>query len=301
MVYLFALASGLAFALAAVLQHREARAQPTDLSLSVRLLHELLRRPVWWLGGIADATGLLMQALALGSGSIIVVEALRTTGLLFALGLGAMMGAGLMGVRQWGLAGLLVVGISGFLAVGAPIEGAHRAGATTWLCVGAFSAAVVGVTVIGSRHSGNALRAMALGVATGAVWAWTACLLKRVVITFHQSGFAAVVSRPALWVLLVVSVGGLVLNQSSFQAGELSWSLPAMSVVEPVLGSIYGIVLFHDRLRVDSAAEGVALAAFGVTALTAVALLARDPAEMAVLEGAGTAASSSSVTAPRSH
>ncbi|MEA3218438.1 MAG: hypothetical protein QOJ19_4594 [Acidimicrobiia bacterium] len=286
MVYLSAIASGLAFAVAAVLQHREARAQPPDLSLSIRLLHQLLRRPLWWLGGVADATGLLFQAIALGSGSIIVVEALRTTGLLFALGLGAMMGAGLMGARQWGLAGLLVLGITGFLGVGAPVEGQHRARAATWMLVAAFSAAVVAVTVIGSRRSGSALRAMALGVATGAVWALTACLLKRVVVSFHQSGLAAVVTRPALWILLVVSIGGLVLNQSSFQAGELSWSLPAMSVVEPVLGSIYGIVLFHDRLRVDNAAEGVALVAFAVTALTAVAVLARDPAEVAVLEGA---------------
>lgn len=275
MVYVWAVLSGLSFAVAAVLQHREARAQPAELAMSLGLLNGLLRRPLWWLGGVADAGGLLFQATALGAGSIIAVEALRTTGLLFALALGAALGAGAMGLRQWLLAGVLVSGITGFMSVGNPVEGSHRPSALAWTVAASVTAVSVAAIVLGTRRSRGALRALGLGAATGLVWAFTAGLLKRVVDVFLHDGLS-VVTSPALWALVAASLGGLLINQSSFQAGELSWSLPAMSVIEPVMASAFGIFLFHDRLSADSVFDGVVLVGSAVVALASVAVLARE-------------------------
>ena len=53
------------------------------------LLWRLIQRPMWLLGTLADWSGFGLQAIALGLGSLIVVQPLLCTGLLFALPLGA--------------------------------------------------------------------------------------------------------------------------------------------------------------------------------------------------------------------
>ena len=53
------------------------------------LLLRLVRRPMWLAGTAADWSGFGLQALALGMGSILVVQPLLCTGLLFALPIGA--------------------------------------------------------------------------------------------------------------------------------------------------------------------------------------------------------------------
>src|SRR5438105_1595682 len=41
---------------------------------------------------------------------------------------------------------------------------------------------------------------------------------------------------------------GTLLMQSSFKAGDLEWSLPALAVANPVVSVIAGTVAFHEHL-----------------------------------------------------
>ena len=69
----------------------------------------------------------------------------------------------------------------------------------------------------------------------------------------------------------------LVLNQSAFQAGHLAASLPAISVVNPVIAALLGAALFGERL---GASGPLALAVTAVSAIvmaTATISLARSP------------------------
>jgi drug/metabolite transporter (DMT)-like permease len=80
-----ALAAALLFACASVAQQRAASSVPEGGAL----VASLIRSPRWWAGLIGDGGGYVMQALALALGSVLVVQPLIVSSLLFALPLSA--------------------------------------------------------------------------------------------------------------------------------------------------------------------------------------------------------------------
>ena len=82
---LLAIAGGFTYALAAVLQQRVAAEQPSELSLSFKLIVELFKRPLWLLGTALDVCAYVLEAAALGVGSVVIVGPLLVSGLLFAI------------------------------------------------------------------------------------------------------------------------------------------------------------------------------------------------------------------------
>jgi hypothetical protein len=87
-VFLAVLAAG-SNALGTVLQRRAALTVPVSTSLRLGLILDLLRRPVW-LAGIAGVTAsAILQALALASGSLAMVQPVFILELPLALVIGA--------------------------------------------------------------------------------------------------------------------------------------------------------------------------------------------------------------------
>src|SRR6202011_351659 len=96
-----ALFSSLLYALASVLQHRAAIAQPQESSLHLGLLARLVTKPLWLAGIAADGFAFVFQFVALGHGSLILVQPLLVCGLLFALPLGAWLAGTKLTHRDW--------------------------------------------------------------------------------------------------------------------------------------------------------------------------------------------------------
>jgi hypothetical protein len=71
--------------------------------------------------------------------------------------------------------------------------------------------------------------------------------------------------------------------QSSFQAGDLEWSLPALAVANPVVSLIAGTVAFHEHLSASAGALVTLPVRLAVT-LVGVVVLARSPALVAIYE-----------------
>ena len=79
-VYLLGLLSPFAFALGTVMQQRgtmQTRAREGD----PRFLVQMLRRPVWLVGGLITVCAFLLQAAALRYGSLSLIQALQGLGL----------------------------------------------------------------------------------------------------------------------------------------------------------------------------------------------------------------------------
>ena len=53
----------------------------------------------------------------------------------------------------------------------------------------------------------------------------------------------ALLRTPELYAWALVAVAGTAWQQSSFRAGALTASLPTMTVAEPVVGSVLGVVV----------------------------------------------------------
>src|SRR5258708_5803402 len=104
---LFALGAAFFIAIGDVVHQRSAH-EVTDEPVShVALFMRLLCDGRWWLGSLVSAVGFALQAAALGFGSVLLVQALLVTSLLFALPINARMTHRRVTRCEWTWAALL--------------------------------------------------------------------------------------------------------------------------------------------------------------------------------------------------
>ncbi|MFC4604322.1 DMT family transporter [Rhodococcus kronopolitis] len=263
-----ALIGALLFAVGSVAQQRAA----ADVADEDALLRELARSPRWWAGLLGDLGGYAFQVIALGLGSVLVVQPLIVTTLLFALPLSARYSGTRMTARTWATAGLLALSLVVFLTVGNPTEGFEDATFGHWLvplalvvgsCVGAVAAAAV--------TASPGPRALLLGFASGAMYG-VAVALTKPVLGLLDRGPAAVLSNWPLWALAAAGVTGFYLQQRAFHAGSLAASLPAITIAEPLVAAYLGFAVLGERLRVAGPGLVVIAVAVAVMLVTTVAL-----------------------------
>jgi drug/metabolite transporter (DMT)-like permease len=245
---ILALSAGLCYALAAVVQQRVAAQQPPELSLSPRLIVALAQRPLWLAGIGIDLAAYVLEAAALGIGSVVVVGPLLASGLLFALPFASFRTGRRVGRREMIPAVLITVGLAVYVAVGSPGGNASHASHLAWIIAAGFVIVSSSIAVaVGLRSTEPGRRAVCYGLATGIIYSLTAVLTKATVDRL-QPDVWSILSHWQLYALLLASVVGLVLNQSAFQAGHVAASLPVISVTNPVLASTMGVVLFGEHL-----------------------------------------------------
>jgi drug/metabolite transporter (DMT)-like permease len=275
------LAVGAAFFIAVgdVVHQRTAHDVTEEKVGHVELLLRLLRDRTWWLGSLVAAAGFGLQAAALGFGSVLLVQALLVTSLLFALPINARLSHHRVSKFQWTWAALLAASVVVIVTVGNPTEGQPRASLQTWLLVIAVLGPAMVACVIGARMFSGPVGAVLLAMVSGALWGVVAVLIKGVVDSLGD-GVPTLLRTPELYALVVVAIAGTAWQQSSFRAGSLTASLPTMTVTEPIVGSVLGVVILGETLRPGEAGDLVLVAAF-VVMIVATAALARGEAAAA--------------------
>jgi drug/metabolite transporter (DMT)-like permease len=273
-----ALLSSFLYALASVLQHRAAIAQPHEHSLRLGLLTRLARSPKFLVGIAFDGLAYCLQFIALGHGSLVLVQPLLVCGLLFALPIGAWLADARLKSQDWLAALLIVAGLAVFLVVASPRRGNNDVDSWLQLCVLTFLA--VGALILLARGRAARARAALLAGAAGLIYGLTAALTKSVAHLL-RIGIGHVFSSWELYVLLAAGVVGMVLAQSAFQAGPLDASLPVLTVVDPVVSIVIGALAFSEGLRTGKVPT--VLEIVGLVAMTVgVFLLSRAEAVQAV-------------------
>ena len=102
-------------------------------------------------------------------------------------------------------------------------------------------------------------------------------MLTKSTVDLLDDGVLEVFWHWQLYVLLAASAVGLLLNQSAFQAGHVAASLPAISVTNPVLASMFGVLMFGEPLDATGPlAVSVTIAAI-VAMVVGTITLARSP------------------------
>ncbi len=276
MVVLLALCSAGLFGASSVLMHSRARLVPTERSLRPGLLTDLAQQPMWLAGLGGQAAGFGLQAAALGVGSLVIVQAIGPTSLLVALPLAARMLREPM--RHSDVLGIAstVTGITAFLVVASPRPGTSQPQSGPWFVVIAAGVLITaGLVAAGSRRSGP-IRAVTFATACGAVLAINAALTKTVVSPFGQS-LGSGLRAWELYALVCSLLLGMLLMQSSFQAGRIDWSLPALTVSNPVFSVMIGATAFHESFGTQPGTVAALVACVAVAAI-GVVVLARSPA-----------------------
>jgi drug/metabolite transporter (DMT)-like permease len=268
-----ALASALAFAAATVGQQRAAARSSDAEARTGRFVGQLLRNPRWIAATLGNAVGYSLQAAALGVGSVVVVQPILVTSLLFALPLSARLARQRLPSTAVVSALLLSVSLSVLVILGEVNKGLGRGSYQGWLIVAVVVVPLVTGCLIFAHARSGAVRASLLAIAVGLLGGVLAVLTKSVVDA-GSSGVVHLLATGETYALVVVGLGGTYLQQLSFQAGALQASLPIMTVLEPVIAVVLGLTLLHEQLRTDSL-RMTALVAAALTMGVATVALAR--------------------------
>jgi hypothetical protein len=289
----FALAGALSYAVASVTQQRAAATMTSGRTFDLALVMRLLRARRWLLGLVAVIAGYLLQAVALDLGRLLVVEPVFPVGLLLALLLAARADGRRLQVPEWTAGIAVVAGLVVFLIAAEP-SGGHRIAPAMSLTFTAAGAIIVGFMCwLVSRKAAAPRRALVLSIGGGVGAGVTDALTKSVATLVGSLGFA-IFGDVRLYLLALVGLLTLTVQQNAYRAAGLAASLPAFVVLEPVVGSLLGLFVYHEGvgdtplqivvevLAVLMAVWGIARLANSVNAeLATVAALATTPAEPA--------------------
>jgi drug/metabolite transporter (DMT)-like permease len=250
MAALLALVSAIWFALSAALQQRGqfALARGGTPVEGVAGLFRLLGVPVWLLGTLILGLGYATQGAALDRGKLVVVQPLMVTTIVWALPLGHWLTRQLVNARQVLGACVVVVGLALFVLVGDPDAGVDQAKTRDMVIATLVIAAIAVALLLWLRtKTAPALRAAVLGVCAGLFFALSASFAKPVIDDLHVSiGDAA--GAWQTWALLGFGFVAFVIQQLSLATGQLAPAMAAVSVANPAVSVILGILLFEERL-----------------------------------------------------
>ncbi len=242
-----ALAAAICFATANVLQQRVACKLPSQAAFDTGVLLRLFRRPLWLLGFAAIIASISLQAAALGTGRLVVIEPVLASSLLFALALSAWVERRPMHPVHWAAAIATFAGLAVFLVASQPSGGQQIAGTRQlgFAAIGAFALAGIAVLIAIRLHSVR--RAVVLGIGGGIAAGVTDALTKTVAF-LAGSRQLGVFADPRLYLLVVVGLMTYTMQQNGYRAAALSAFLPTFAVLDPVIGSLLGLFVYHERL-----------------------------------------------------
>jgi drug/metabolite transporter (DMT)-like permease len=243
---LLSLAGAGCYAVSSILQQAAAAAQPPEVSMRPSLLLRLVRSGRWMLGILADAGGFVMQFLALRAGSLALVTPLFVTGLAFSILGQAFVQGRHPNRREWLGSGATVLGLGLFVGLAQPGPGNPHASALGWGLLFATTGVLTAIAIGFARGTARR-RALMLSVATGLVYGVTAAITEHAGHVLDH-GFIHALGTWTPYVLAVISIFGLLINQSAYQAGDLRWSLPLLTVLEPIVAILIGQYLFGEHI-----------------------------------------------------
>jgi hypothetical protein len=241
------LGAAVAFALSSALEQYAAKQEKPAAPLDPRLLVRLLHRPTWLLGWIPDAAGTGLQALALRFGPLALVEPLLISGLFLAIPLEAVLTHRRVHIRDFAVVALGAAGLVAFLAAARPQPGLAEPSRDGWLSVAAWAGPVLVACLVVAGRVRYALRGAVLGVATGVLYGVAASLLKTLTAKLSTDPLS-VLTTGQFYALVVVGLGGVVLNQDAFQCGRLAVPLTAITLLDPLTGVVIGVTAFHEKI-----------------------------------------------------
>lgn len=275
------------FALLAALSNAGTMVSQRLASLSTAAEHsgwrkasEVLRHPLWLLGGAGMLGGFLFAAVALYFGQVSLVQPLLVTELVFTLVLRRLWLRERLKARTWSAAALVCAGLGVFLLVAEPRPGHGRPDLDDWLvAAGTIALAAVSLAAL-SRRGTPARRAACLGAAAAVVWALDAAFVKQATEVLRHRGVLALLVHWPVYGVLVTGFAGCVLVQAALHAGPIRASQPALVIVDPLVSIVLGVGLFNERITNDVAALVLASLAIVVMALGVVLLSRWAPPAM---------------------
>ena len=249
MTVCLALIASALFGAGVALQQRPATEVPDQYAGRPALLLRVVRNPAWVAGVVCEIGGFVTQLFALRKGSLVVVQPLITTSLLFTVALASWWTRQTVTPRDWLAIVGVAVGLGAFLVAASPSEtSSGQAQAAEWVLSAASMAAALTILIWAGLRGSKRKRAAALGLAAGFGDAFMAVLTKAFAhATDH--GFASAFTTWIPYAVAVAGVAAMLLTQTAYQTGLPKISIPLITVSEPLLSCAIGVALFGEAIH----------------------------------------------------
>jgi drug/metabolite transporter (DMT)-like permease len=259
------------------LQYREAATMPDDASVRLGLLVRLARRPLWLLGVVADVLGFGFQAAALARGSLVLVEPIVATSLVFSFLTLAVLSHTRPDRRELAAALLVIGGLSTFLIVAAPDTTSHDvASGASWLLCGSVVAGLIAAIALTALGRPARWRAGALAVAAGMAVGFLAVASKAFAQKLDNEGLLTALQSWEPYVLAASGILATLMIQSAYQAAAPTITFPLIEVTGPLTAAVIGVALFGENLSFDGGRAPVVIIALAVM-VAGIVTLGREP------------------------
>jgi hypothetical protein len=193
-----------------------------------------------------------------------------------------------LGLREWLPAAGMTAGLGGLLFLLAPSAGkATPVHWYVWLAGIGVNLALAGCLTAwarsrpaghapdrGSRHQEGAFRAAVLAIAAGSTFGLTAALMKAMTMTF-SGGLGGLLTSWPVYAMVATGSLGMFLTQSAMNAGQLIAAQPGLTLSDPLISVLWGVMVFGERVRQGWYIPGEMTCAGVIVA--AVTALARSP------------------------
>jgi hypothetical protein len=292
-VVLLALLAAFCMAVGMVNQHRATTDVPTERGMTSDIAVAMARSPLWWAGMLTTTLGYGFQVLALAWGSLLVVQPLLVSCLLFALPMSARLGQRKVTTSEWTWALVLTGALGVFILLARP-KPVNRPPMLTWTALALVLLPILGVCVVVAARSGRRRRAALLSIVVAVLIGIVAVLTKVCLDALAAGGLSAMFSIPAPYALVMLTLVATVLKQSAFNAGALQVSVPTILAGEQLVAVALGLVILGEDLAL-SLSDGIVIGVAIVAMIAATIALGRR--EGAVEEELDAAAVRSQTTA----
>jgi drug/metabolite transporter (DMT)-like permease len=270
-----ALLAALLFALAATLQQKGAMHLPKVSLARPMSLVRLVGQTSWLIGTLVLAAGYLFQAAALDRGRLSVIQPLLVSTVVFALPLGYLLTRQHVGRREVSGAVAIVIGLGLFVYFGDPAGGNANASNAQWAVTIGLCVLLCGLMLM-VRSREPSRKAAVYGTVAGVLYGLASSLAIPTLDYLHQS-VGTMLAHWECYALAVAGVFGFVVQQVSLGTGRLAPSVATVSVANPVVAILIGIVLLDERLSQPAWHIVIAVIGLGLTFVGAVVTaLARD-------------------------
>ncbi len=249
--YFLALLAAVVNATGNVLNRKAARDEPVQAEFRLRLILDLLRKKIW-----LAAVGLMILSFAVVSAALATGQ-LASVQLVVVLELPMTIIGGSLVFhtrisRPEALAiGAMTAGVVGLLLLLHPRPGPPTTIAPlVWILGSAANAGAVLILFLAARaHPQPATRAALLGIATGLGYGLTAAYTKGMADQFNAGGIGLAFSTWQLYATMATGALSAWLLENAYQAGPLAASQPGITLVNPGISTIWGVLVFGEQVN----------------------------------------------------
>ncbi len=274
LVVAFALASALLQSLSDVIQHK-AIFSGSGTDMSAGALGRLFKNKLWLLGLAIIVVGFLFQALALGIGQLVMVQTILVSMLVWVLIFAVLIEKVRLTRLEYLGSAPVVIGLVAFVLVVRPSSPGNVVDAVGWaIAGGATLVACIGLILLGQKLKPGPAAAV-IGSAAGLINGLAAGLTAVSLIVLQKDGIPALATNWLLYATIAALLLGVLFPIWAFQAGPVTASMPPLSVFNPALAYVRGIVLLDENTH-ETTLDIVVICAAWILMIAGILVLSRS-------------------------